>query len=176
MITVSQKGDGKMESFKKHSRKHGPLQIVHDFKFTALNVKDDYTVLDTLDYSGKVDYIKSRIDKLNRMGYGGVVMNVDYKGYLKNPDAFTLFFECAEYAKSLGLSVWIYDEQYYPSGGAGGVTLEGHPEFEAAALVEIRIVLIEFHIARVLHLDHMPVAFVGIFVWEIVSVIHSNPH
>ena len=134
MITVSQKGDGKMESFKKHSKKHGPLQIVHDFKFTALNVKDDYSVLDTLDYSGKVDYIKSRIDKLNRMGYGGVVMNVDYKGYLKNPDAFTLFFECAEYAKSLGLSVWIYDEQYYPSGGAGGLTLINHPELEAVAL------------------------------------------
>ena len=114
--------------------KHGPLQIVHDFKFTALNVKDDYSVLDTLDYSGKVDYIKSRIDKLCRMGYGGVVMNVDYKDYLKNPDAFTLFFESAEYAKSLGLSVWIYDEQYYPSGGAGGLTLIDHPELEALAL------------------------------------------
>ena len=114
--------------------KHGPLQIVHDFKFTALNVKDDYSVLDTLDYSGKVDYIKSRIDKLCRMGYGGVVMNVDYKDYLRNPDAFTLFFESAEYAKSLGLSVWIYDEQYYPSGGAGGLTLIDHPELEALAL------------------------------------------
>ena len=99
---------------------YGPLQIVHDFKFTALNVKDDYSILDTLDYKGKVNYIKSRIDKLKRLGYGGVVMNVDYKGYLKNPNDFELFFECARYAKQNGLRVWIYDEQYYPSGGAGG--------------------------------------------------------
>ena len=112
----------------------GPLQIVHDFKFTALNVKDDYSILDTLDYKGKVNYIKSRIDKLKLLGYGGVVMNVDYKGYLKNPDDFELFFECAEYAKQKGLRVWIYDEQYYPSGSAGGLTLVDHPELEAISL------------------------------------------
>lgn len=114
---------------------YGPLQIVHDFKFVALNVKDDYSVLDRLDYSDKVAYIKTRIDKLSRMGYGGVVMNVDYKNYLKDPKAFELFFECAEYVKEKGMRVWIYDEQYYPSGAAGGLTLVGHPEFEALALV-----------------------------------------
>ena len=114
---------------------YGPLQIVHDFKFTALNVKDDYSVINTLDHSGKLEHMKSRIDRLSSLGYGGVVMNVDYKGYLKNPDAFVLFFECAEYAKSLGLKVWIYDEQYYPSGAAGGLTLIDHPELEALALV-----------------------------------------
>ena len=114
---------------------YGPLQIVHDFKFTALNVKDDYSVINTLDRSGKLEHMKLRIDRLSSLGYGGVVMNVDYKGYLKNPDAFVLFFECAEYAKSLGLKVWIYDEQYYPSGAAGGLTLIDHPELEALALV-----------------------------------------
>ena len=112
----------------------GPLQIVHDFKFTALNVKDDYSIIDRLDYTGKVENIKARIDRLHRLGYGGVVMNVDYKEYLKKAEAFDLFFECAEYAKGLGMRVWIYDEQYYPSGAAGGLTLEGHPELEAVAL------------------------------------------
>lgn len=115
-------------------RKYGPLQIVHDFKFTALNVKDDYSILDRLDYNGKVAYVKSRIDRLYRMGYGGVVMNVDYNEYLQISEAFKLFFECAGYAKSLGMQVWIYDEQYYPSGSAGGLTLVDHPELEAAAL------------------------------------------
>ena len=114
--------------------KYGPLQIVHDFKFTALNVKDDYSLVDKLDYADKVTYIKSRIDRLHRLGYGGVVMNVDYKEYLKVPEAFTLFFECAKYAKEIGMRVWIYDEQYYPSGSAGGITLEGHPELEAIGL------------------------------------------
>ena len=113
---------------------YGPLQIVHDFKFTALNVKDDYSVIDSLDYNGKLEHIRSRIDRLHRLGYGGVVMNVDYKNYLKEPTAFDLFFKSAEYAKSVGMQVWIYDEQYYPSGGAGGLTLDGHPELEAIGL------------------------------------------
>lgn len=113
---------------------YGPLQIVHDFKFTALNVKDNYSVLDSLGHDEKLAYIKSRIDRLQRLGYGGVVMNVDYTDYLKNPSAFVLFFECAEYAKKLGMHVWIYDEQYYPSGSAGGITLDGHPELEAIGL------------------------------------------
>ena len=113
---------------------HGPLQIVHDFAFTALNVKDDYSVLDRADYYGKIEHIKSRIDRLCRMGYGGVVMNVDYKEYLQKPEALELFFESAKYAKSKGMKVWIYDEQYYPSGSAGGLTLVDHPELEAIAL------------------------------------------
>lgn len=119
---------------KNNARIYGPLQIVHDFKFVALNVKDDYSIFDTLDYAGKLAYVKTRIDKLSRMGYGGVVMNVDYKDYLKNPEAFELFFEAARYVKEKGMSVWIYDEQYYPSGSAGGLTLVGHPELEALAL------------------------------------------
>ena len=114
--------------------KYGPLQIVHDFKFVALNVKDDYSILDTLEYAGKVEYIKSRIDRLYNLGYGGLVMNVDYRGYLRDPNDFALFFECAKYAKSLGMRVWIYDEQYYPSGGAGGLVLVDHPELEAVGL------------------------------------------
>lgn len=28
-------------------KNNGPLQIVHDFRFTALNVSDDYSFLDT---------------------------------------------------------------------------------------------------------------------------------
>ena len=39
-----------------------------------------------------------------------------------------------EYAKEKDLRVWIYDEQYYPSGSAGGLALADHPEFEALAL------------------------------------------
>lgn len=119
---------------KKADNRYAPLQIVHDFKFTALNVKDDYSVLESAEYKDKLEHIKGRLDRLNSLGYGGVVMNVDYSGYLKSPDAFTLFFDSLEYAKSLGMKVWIYDEQYYPSGSAGGLTLLGHPELEALGL------------------------------------------
>lgn len=112
----------------------GPLQIVHDFKFVALNLNDDYSVIDTLDYDGKLDYIKTRVDALCDRGYGGIVMNTDYKNYLSDDNALMLAAKIAEYAKQKGLRVWIYDEQYYPSGSAGGKTLIGHPEYEAICL------------------------------------------
>ena len=113
---------------------YGPLQIVHDFKFTALNVKDDYSFISALPYEEKAEYMKKRIDRLYSLGYGGVVMNVDYEGYLRSPEAFGLFSECAHHAKKHGMRVWIYDEQYYPSGSAGGETLIDHPELEALGL------------------------------------------
>lgn len=112
----------------------GPLQIVHDFKFVALNVKDDYSVLDTLDTDGKLNYMKSRVDALCARGYGGIVMNTDYKNYLNDDVALSLASKIAEYAKQKGMRVWIYDEQYYPSGSAGGKTLVDHPEYEAICL------------------------------------------
>ncbi|MBR5449426.1 MAG: hypothetical protein IKV43_05485 [Clostridia bacterium] len=129
---------------------HGPLQIVHDFKFVALNVKDDYSVLDGLDRDGKVAYIKGRLDRLRALGYGGVVMNIDYTDYMRVPEAFDIFFDAAAYAKEIGLAVWIYDEQYYPSGAAGGLTLMGHPELEAVCLACVsRDVTVEDELAAI---------------------------
>lgn len=112
----------------------GLLQIVHDFRFTALNVKDDYSFLDRAGHTEKLCYMKKRVDDLSDKGYGGIVMNVDHIGYLNDKESFDRVKEIALYAKKLGLKVWLYDEQYYPSGAAGGHTLKGHPEFEAAAL------------------------------------------
>ena len=113
---------------------NGPLQIVHDFRFTALNVKDDYSFLDTASHKKKLAHMKKRVDSLFEKGYGGIVMNVDHIGYLSKPDSFQRVREIALYAKEKGMKVWLYDEQYYPSGAAGGHVLKCHPELEAAAL------------------------------------------
>ena len=118
----------------KPNKNNGLIQIVHDFRFTALNVKDDYSFLDTASHEDKLAHMKERVKKLYDNGYSGVCLNVDYIDYLKNAESFIRVKEIVKYAKSLGLAVWIYDEQYYPSGGAGGLTLEGHPEFEAMGL------------------------------------------
>lgn len=115
-------------------RREGPLQIVHDFHFTALNVKDDYSCLLTASHEEKLAAMKKRVDSLARKGYGGVVLNVDHADYFENERSFERVREIALYAKEKGMKVWLYDEQYYPSGSAGGHTLLGHPEFEAAAL------------------------------------------
>ena len=119
-------------TFTKKSK--GVLQIVHDFRFTALNVKKDYSFLDTMSHEEKLAHMKERVRKLKENGYDGIVLNVDHRDYLESDDSFTRVKEIALFAKSLGMKVWIYDEQYYPSGAAGGHTLKGHPEFEAAAL------------------------------------------
>ena len=118
--------------FKKNSC--GPFQIVHDFRFTALNVKDDYSFLDTASHNEKLLHMKKRVDSLCQKGFGGIVLNVDHIDYLESEKSFERVKEIALYAKEKGLKVWLYDEQYYPSGSAGGQTLLGHPEYEASAL------------------------------------------
>ena len=108
IITYVKKGRNDMMSKNDTRAMRGPLQIVHDFKFTALNVNDNYSSLERMRQEEKITHIKARIDRLHRIGYGGVVMNVDYKEYLKNPDAFKVFFECAKYAKTLGMYVPVF--------------------------------------------------------------------
>lgn len=116
------------------NEKAGPLQIVHDFRFTALNVKDDYSFLDTATHEEKLSHMRERVTRLHNLGYGGIVLNVDHIDYLESEQSFNRVKEISLFAKELGMKVWIYDEQYYPSGGAGGHTLKGHSEFEATAL------------------------------------------
>ena len=115
-------------------KNNGPLQIVHDFRFTALNVRDDYSFLDTACHEEKLKYMKKRVDRLCEKGYGGIILNVDHIDYLESEESFERVKEVALYAKEKGMRVWLYDEQYYPSGAAGGMTLVGHPELEASAL------------------------------------------
>ena len=68
-------------------------------------------------------------------GLGGIVCNVGRDNYLYNDDVWKSFTDAVRSAKSLGLRVWIYDEDGYPSPEAGGVVLRGHPELESLALV-----------------------------------------
>ncbi len=124
-----------MDRLQKLDRSHGPLQIVHDFQFVALNVRDDYSMLDGMEYEQKRIEIQKRIDRLHDRFYSGLVLNVDFKNYLQNEESFRLVSESVDYARNLGMRVWLYDEQYYPSGSAGGLTLRDHPELEGIGLV-----------------------------------------
>lgn len=87
-------------------------------------------------------YIDKQLEDLKNKGFGGIVTNVRWTSeYLKSQENFELFRYCIKKAKSMGMRVWTYDEKGYPSGGAGGLTLEAHPEYEALALVKIANVL-----------------------------------
>ena len=68
------------------------------------------------------------------LGYGGIVTNVDSENYLHNDASWQVLREGVQAAGELGMVVWIYDEKGYPSGTAGGLVLEGHPELQASGL------------------------------------------
>ncbi len=69
-----------------------------------------------------------------RSGVGGIVTNVAFADYLRSAAQWNLLREGVSRARARGLAVWIYDEDGYPSGAAGGLVLEGHPELEALGL------------------------------------------
>ena len=122
-------------TFQNPDYRRSVLQIVHDFQFVALNLKDDvyeFTPEDSDDV--RRAHIRFRLDRLKERGYAGVVMSVDNLHYLEDEEALQRMAWAIDYAYSLGLRIWIYDEQYYPSGDAGGLTLKYHPEHEAMAM------------------------------------------
>lgn len=77
-----------------------------------------------------------QIRLMHEQGIGGFFlhprggMKDEYMGekYLKAIRA------CIEEAERLGMKAWLYDEDRFPSGGAGGLVLKGHPEFAQKAL------------------------------------------
>jgi len=71
------------------------------------------------------------IKTLLAQGFGGVVCNVSFDQYLRSEQKWQAFVRAVQASKKVGMSLWLYDEKGYPSGTAGGLTLEGHPEWEA---------------------------------------------
>ena len=122
------------DTFLNPDNKFRPLQIVHDFCFIPINVNENYGFAEGATEEEKLDYIRNRLTALKAKGFGGVVMNVAFERYLEDPVAWERFVASVDIAISLGLRIWIYDEQYYPTGTAGGIVLRDHPEFEPKAL------------------------------------------
>ena len=123
------------ETFLNPDSSRSILQVVHDFQFVALNLDQKLYEFSPEDSDEKRrEHIKFRLDRLKARGYAGVVMSVDNLNYLQDEEALERMAWAIDYADSLGLRVWIYDEQYYPTGGAGGLTLKDHPEHECVAL------------------------------------------
>ncbi|NLE13669.1 MAG: hypothetical protein GX628_08350 [Clostridiales bacterium] len=121
------------EAFRTPSRKFGPLQVVHDFNFVALNLPLIYEELNDMTPDEKYSHIRGRLDRMKELGYRGVVLNSDFGDYLSDK-SMLLLRRVVDYIAELGLEAWIYDEQYYPTGSAGGHVLRGHPELNNQGL------------------------------------------
>ncbi len=72
---------------------------------------------------------------LRALGLGGVVTNVDFRDYQRSAKRWTELVQLVEGCAREKLVVWIYDEDGYPSGAAGGLVLAKNAAFEALSLV-----------------------------------------
>ncbi|WP_165069121.1 glycosyl hydrolase [Paludisphaera rhizosphaerae] len=75
------------------------------------------------------------IARLKGQGFGGVVSNVAFDGYLESEPKWAAFRRGVAQAREAGFTQWLYDEKGYPSANAGGLVLRGRPEWEASGLL-----------------------------------------
>ncbi len=68
------------------------------------------------------------------LGLGGIVANVAFHDYMRSEEHWKTLETGVRSCEELGMVVWLYDEDGYPSGAAGGLVLAENPAFEAAAL------------------------------------------
>jgi hypothetical protein len=104
-----------------------PLKIVHGFPR-----RPDMT------YPALCAAITDHLTMLKNRGFGGVVSNVDFHNYTQDATEWNLFAFLADECQRLDMRLWIYDEKGYPSGGAGGLTLQANPDLEATAVVMVK--------------------------------------
>ena len=81
--------------------------------------------------------MRTRVIALKEAGLGGMVVNVSFKNYLRDEAAWDHFKRGVQIAHNEGMRLWIYDEEGYPSGAAGGRVLEAAPTTEAQGLIRI---------------------------------------
>lgn len=77
--------------------------------------------------------------ELQGQGFGGMVTNMpfDKETYLREPQHWANLKAILDAGKKADLTFWLYDERGYPSGTAGGLTMEGHPEWQCEALLVV---------------------------------------
>ncbi len=67
-------------------------------------------------------------------GLGGIVTNVAFSNYMRSEEQWKVLSGAVEACQRLGMVVWLYDEEGYPSGAAGGLVLAENAALEAMAL------------------------------------------
>ena len=82
-----------------------------------------------LDASGQDSLIRSTLDN----GWGGFALNVPFQHYLSDEGMKATKRFCEE-AKALGMDLWLYDEEGYPSGNAGDLVIKEDSSWESMAL------------------------------------------
>ena len=77
----------------------------------------------------------SRVDFFDRRWFAGIVGNIAYdRTFPENENAWNAMERGIRTYLSRGMHAWLYDENGYPSGTAGGYVTEHHPELVAKGL------------------------------------------
>lgn len=103
--------------------KYLPLKITHELICDPS--MDDETLRAVL---------RRHLQYLADRGFGGVVTNVSGRNYATDPEEWRKMALAVDVAGEMGLRVWLYDEKGYPSGGAGGLTVDADPDYEALGI------------------------------------------
>jgi len=132
------------EGFRNPDRRYAIFPIIHGAVVMAgTDTVDDGLVerLNSLGLAlsvdGDADGEKKRgiADKLDDLGFAGVVGNVPYgPGYPNDAGEWELTEKSFRNIISRGMTTWIYDEKGYPSGTAGGVVVDENRDFIAEGL------------------------------------------
>ena len=107
--------------------RHLPLKIIHNFPYAATATLDE-----------KKSVVTNYLLDLQTRGFGGIVNNVSTRNYTRDPEEWEVFAFVADECERLQMRLWIYDEDGYPSGAAGGLTIAENPDFEATAVVMVK--------------------------------------
>ncbi|MBE6615540.1 MAG: hypothetical protein E7631_09590 [Ruminococcaceae bacterium] len=116
--------DALLQNFKENPVPYLPLSLTHGFGYPL-----------HASITEKQQTIRAVLEDLQAKGFGGLVTNVCQAEYLRNDEEWTILRWLVQTCTEMGLRVWLYDEKGYPSGGAGGLTLdEGNPDWQAQGL------------------------------------------
>jgi len=89
-------------------------------------------------WNGKLEptELRRQIQVMQQMGLGGFFMHsrVGLATHYLSKDWFSCVDACVDEAKKLGMSAWMYDEDRWPSGAAGGLVTK-NPKYRMRSLV-----------------------------------------
>ena len=89
-------------------------------------------------WNGKLEpeELRRQIRLMQRMGLGGFFMHarVGLDTPYSSPEWFTCIDACLDEARQLGMEAWLYDEDRWPSGAAGGLVTQ-NPAYRMRSLI-----------------------------------------
>jgi len=102
-----------------------------DANFT--NPPNDYRLIH---YKSGTTLNNTVLNELEAYGIGGVQTRVWSNQYTLDAAGIENLKGQIELAKARDMQVWIHDERGYPSAAAGGLVVQGHPEYEVRGMIK----------------------------------------